>query len=152
MTEEQVTKALLKWLIDDGWTIICYDFPQSGTGRLLHPNNSSCFKNLNSINPDIVAVKEPIALFFENKDRFYYSDYIKQNTLIEENDYTEAISDLLSGYKVDSIYYGIGLPLSAHKKKSQDSSHLVDFIVTVDNNKCVETAHNPKHIPMPDSI
>lgn len=38
MNEEKVTKCLLKWLIDNGWEIVCYDFPQSGTGRLLHPN------------------------------------------------------------------------------------------------------------------
>ena len=39
MTEEQVTKALLQHLTDNGWHIVCFDFPQSGTGRVLHPNN-----------------------------------------------------------------------------------------------------------------
>ena len=38
MKEEQVTKAVLKWLIANKWEIVCFDFPQSGTGRILHPN------------------------------------------------------------------------------------------------------------------
>lgn len=40
MTEEQVTKALLQYLTDNGWHIVCFDFPQSGTGKVLHPNNA----------------------------------------------------------------------------------------------------------------
>ena len=40
MTEEMVTKSILKWLIQLHWKIVCYDFPQSGTGYFLHPNNS----------------------------------------------------------------------------------------------------------------
>ena len=67
MTEEQVTKSLLKWLSDHQWEIICFDFPQSGTGRFLHPNGDTN-KNKDTINPDIVAVKDNICLFFENKD------------------------------------------------------------------------------------
>ena len=41
MREEKVTKNILDWLEENGWTIICYDFPQSGTGVLLHLNNSN---------------------------------------------------------------------------------------------------------------
>lgn len=40
MTEEQVTKALLQHLTDNGWHIVSFDFPQSGTGKVLHPNNA----------------------------------------------------------------------------------------------------------------
>lgn len=40
MTEEQVTKAILQYLQNKGWHIVCFDFPQSGTGRVLHPNNA----------------------------------------------------------------------------------------------------------------
>jgi hypothetical protein len=32
ITEEQVTKAILDWLEANDWKIICFDFPQSGTG------------------------------------------------------------------------------------------------------------------------
>lgn len=108
MTEEQVTKAILKWLLDNNWEIVCFDFPQSGTGRLLHPNGST-EKNKDAINPDIVAVKNGVCLFFENKDRYYLPDFEKQSALINENNYSDAIRELLANYEVDRILYGIGL-------------------------------------------
>ena len=138
MTEEQVTKAILKWLLADGWEIVCFDFPQSGTGRLLHPNNSAGEKNKDAINPDVVAVKGTTCVFFENKDRFYFPDYQKVNLLITENNYTLAISQLLSPYSIENIYYGIGLPSLKHKKASQESSELVDFIVGVEENRNIQ--------------
>lgn len=101
MTEERVTKHILKWLIDDGWEIVCYDFPQSGTGRFLHPNGSVS-KNEDAINPDIVAVRNNICVFFENKDRFYYPDYEKVNRLIETDDYSDAINILLKDYIINN--------------------------------------------------
>ncbi len=48
MTEEQVTKAILNHLVKNCWKIICFDFPQSGTGKYIHPN-VSCSKNLDAI-------------------------------------------------------------------------------------------------------
>lgn len=148
MTEEQVTKALLRHLIDKGWRIVCFDFPQSGTGRVLHPNNAVGEKNKDSIIPDIVAVKGNIALFFENKDHFYFPDYRKVNKLIVDNLYTNAIDTLLSDYKIENIFYGIGLPTEKHKEKSKDAAHLVDFIFGVNANKSVEILHNPHEIEL----
>ena len=146
MREEQVTKAMLKWLIDRNWTIVCFDFPQSGTGKVLHPNDAGAEKNKKSIIPDIVAVQNGICIFSENKDRFYLPDYEKQNLLKTEGDYSDAISALLSGYNVHSIFYGIGLPASKHKKGSSDAAHLVDFILTVDEDKAVDVVYNPAAI------
>ena len=145
MREEHVTKALLKWLIGNKWDIICFDFPQSGTGRLLHPNGAS-EKNKGAINPDIVAVRNGICLFFENKERFYYPDYEKVNNLIVDNQYTESISLLLSGNNVSKIYYGIGLPVEKHKDKSQKSAGLVDFIIGVSSGGLIVELYNPKEI------
>lgn len=72
MTEEQVTKALLRYLTDNGWHIVCFDFPQSGTGRVLHPDSTDGQKNKDSIIPDIVAVKNNILLFFETRTGFIF--------------------------------------------------------------------------------
>lgn len=146
MTEEQVTKALLQYLTDNGWDIVCFDFPQSGTGRVLHSNYAQGEKNKDSIIPDIVAVKNNLALFFENKDRFYLPDYIKVNNLIVNNQYTKAISDLLSRHIITNIYYGIGLPTEKHKDKSQNAAHMVDFILGVNENKAIVVLHNPNEI------
>lgn len=148
MTEEQVTKAFLKKMIESGWKIICFDFPQSGTGRFLHPNNAVGDKNLGTINPDIVAVKDGICLFFENKDHFYYPDYEKQNKLITNNQYTEDISKLLKGNVVKTFFYGIGIPTTAHGQKSVDSQELVDFVFGVEEDKSVIPLYNPNHIEL----
>ena len=130
MREEQVTKRILKWLMDDGWEIVCFDFPQSGTGRFLHPNGSTS-KNQDSINPDIVAVKKGICVFFENKDRFYLPDYEKTNKLITDNNYTDDISVLLRSFVVEKFYFGIGFPESAYTEKAKMANYLVDFVVGV---------------------
>lgn len=145
MREEHVTKAILRWLLDNHWEIICFDFPQSGTGRFLHPNNIT-EKNKGAINPDIVAVRNRVCLFFENKDRFYFPDYEKVNELIVENDYTNDIAKLLEGHPVESFFYGIGLPTVKHKKGSIDASHLVDFIIGVEESKKISVLFNPKDI------
>lgn len=50
MSEEQVTKLILEWLLNKKWNIIAFDFPQSGTGIYLHPNDQSSEKNDRSIN------------------------------------------------------------------------------------------------------
>lgn len=146
MKEELVTKSILDWLIRKGWDIVCFDFPQSGTGRFLHPNNAESEKNKGTINPDIVAVKGNIGLFFENKDRFYFPDYEKQNLLINGDDYSIAINNLLSPYQISEIYYGIGLPIIKHSKKSKEAASLVDFIVGVEEDKSIVILHNPKYI------
>lgn len=146
MTEEQVTKAIMGWLISRGWHIICFDFPQSGTGRPLHPDRSGGEKNKASVIPDIVAVKGATCVFFENKDRFYYPDYKKVNELIVNNRYTEAIARLLCGYAVNDIFYGIGLPADKHEKRSREASDLVDFIIGVENDKTVSILYDPKNI------
>ena len=38
MREEFVTINIIKWLKNYNWDIVCYDFPQSGTGVMIHPN------------------------------------------------------------------------------------------------------------------
>ncbi len=145
MREEQVTKSILKWLIDHQWSIVCYDFPQSGTGHFLHPNGSTD-KNKDTINPDIVAVKEDICLFFENKDRYYFPDYEKQNKLIHNNNYTDSINALLHGFPVSVIFYGIGFPDCKYSGDAITNQGLVDFIVGVDEAKAVRFLYNPKGI------
>lgn len=136
VTEEQVTKVLLSWLIEKGWEIVCFDFPQSGTGRLLHPNNAMG-KNKNAINPDIVAVKEPNCLFFENKGYFYFSDFEKVNELRNTDIYSDSINMLLKKYDIQNILYGIGYPVLAHKKKAKESLDMVDFIVGVEEDRSI---------------
>lgn len=145
MTEERVTKAILKYLIQNNWKIICFDFPQSGTGKYIHPN-ASCSQNLDAIIPDVVAYKNNICLFFENKNRYDYNDFVKINNLITQNDYSERISSLLKDYKIDTIYYGIGFPASSFKTRAINNSNLVDFILGVNQDFSIQFCINNHNI------
>ena len=137
MTEEQVTKTVLDWLIGNNWEIITYDFPQSGTGKYLHPNKeirNRETKNEKSFIPDIVAVRNTTALFFENKNRFFLDDFIKLKNIREDNIYSDDIDKLLSKYYIQNIYYGIAGINSKHFiENSMQYKNDVDFIVTIEH-------------------
>ena len=129
MKEEDVTKAIIKYLVTNGWQIICYDFPQSGTGRVLHPNNRSN-KTLGAIIPDIVAVKNGVVVDFENKDRFVYADFEKIDALRNSNDYSESWTHLLSGFTYSTILYGVGMPMTeSNYSKAENFLSMVDFVI-----------------------
>jgi len=128
--EENVTKAILTWLEQGSWEIVCFDFPQSGTGRVLHANDRTGIKNKDTIIPDIIAVKEQIVVFFENKDRFYLPDFVKIENIKVNNNYSKALRDLLSKYKYQQIFYGIGLPITGvNRHKVKENINKVDFVI-----------------------
>ncbi len=137
MKEEKVTKNILDWLEQNGWNIICYDFPQSGTGVLLHLNNNNrTEKNKGGIIPDIIAVKNNNALFFENKDRFYEPDFDKLNEIKTQLNYSVSLEQLLNGLNVNYIYYGIGLPDSKKDiDKSKQQLEKIDFLISTNEKK-----------------
>lgn len=138
--EEQVTKAIMKWLLSNGWKIICYDFPQSGTGRCFHPNDTDS-KTEGIWIPDIVAHKGNILVFFENKDTYDYGDFEKVENLKNTSCYSRAIKEITQGYEYSSIYYGIGFPQSqSNINKATSNLNMIDFLVTVidKDNICVQ--------------
>jgi hypothetical protein len=139
MTEEQITKAILNWLEASGWKIICFDFPQSGTGVSLHPNEDIReTKNKGAIIPDIVAIKDKKVIFFENKDRFVLSDFDKVAELRTTTDYSASIKKLLNGLTYSNIFYGVGLPLTEYTEaKTAESKSKIDFAVFVSEDKSV---------------
>ena len=126
--EEHVTKAILKWLMATGWEVVCFDFPQSGTGKVLHPDNTLS-KTDGAIIPDIVAIKGRGVGYFENKDRFVLEDFDKVHYIRESHLYDRAFAELLADCSYDRIYYGIGMPYSdSNYGKAMDESDKVDFI------------------------
>lgn len=133
MREEGVTISIIKWLEELGWEIICYDFPQSGTGIVLHPNNrDDKAKNKGSIIPDIIAVKENVAILFENKDKFVLSDFEKILSLRINNLYSDSLNALLIHKNISNIYYGIGIPMKKHNlEKSMLYTEKIDFLISV---------------------
>ena len=129
--EEQVTKSILKWLQSKSWEIVCYDFPQSGTGRVLHPDNTVS-KTDGAIIPDIVAIKDKTVVVFENKDRFVLEDFEKINRLRQTTMYNKSFRILLKKYPYNKIFYGNGMPYTNNNEfKSMEYKHLTDFVVFV---------------------
>lgn len=142
MSEEAVTKAILSSLIKNGWNIVCFDFPQSGTGILLHPDSSGNNKNKGAINPDIIAVKNEIGMYFENKDRTYLPDFQKVNLLRTQNCYINALTNLLKQFSIKYMYYGIGLPSQKCTQSALDNKNLVDFIIGVNPDTTIQFIYN----------
>lgn len=142
MKEEEVTKQILKWLVDTGWEILCFDFPQSGTGKPLHPNDRNS-KTEGIIIPDIVAIKGGVVLDFENKDRFVIDDFKKVQTLRTTNNYSDDWSRLLKGKNCNGIYYGVGMPYTDNNfKRAEEASCMVDFVVFIKDDGNVQTIDN----------
>lgn len=143
MTEEQITKAILNWLEQNGWKIICFDFPQSGTGFSLHPNEEiRTTKNKGAIIPDIVAIKGKSVVFFENKDRFVLDDFNKVEILRKTGDFSSSIQNLLADYSYSKIFYGVGLPDEGNTvKKTNENLEKIDFSVFVSPDKSVSVKH-----------
>ncbi len=142
MKEENVTKAILKWLIDEQWRIICFDFPQSGTGKVLHPSNTTS-KTEGAIIPDIIAYKNGVVVDFENKDRFVLNDFEKISFLKSTSIYDRSLNTLLKGYSYIHLYYGIGMPYSENNyRKAESYSKMVDFIIYVKDNGNMQITDN----------
>jgi hypothetical protein len=148
MREENVTKNILQWLQKNNWEIVCFDFPQSGTGVLLHLNSENrTEKNKGGIIPDVVAVKNGIAVFFENKDRFYQPDFDKLYEIKTESNYSNSLDTLLTGKNIDSIVYGVGI---SNIKKEIDKCNLqldkIDFLISTNEEKEILILYDNKGI------
>lgn len=146
ITEEKLTKIVLDWLELNNWEIICYDFPQSGTGVLLHSNQSND-KNKGGFIPDIVAIKNGIVLVFENKNRFVLEDYEKVDFLRNTDIYADAFNTLLTTFSFQTIYYGVAIPLTKNNlSKNKVFQHLIDFTIMVNNDNTVQVISDTRNI------
>ena len=149
MREENVTKNILIWLQSYGWNIVSYDFPQSGTGVLLHPNTDEnrTAKNKGGIIPDILATRNSVAIFFENKDRFALSDFEKLKEIKTIGNFSNSLNTILSDFNVTSIYYGIGIPeIEKHIKKSMENIAELDFLISTLENGEVQIIFDKNEI------
>lgn len=111
---------------------------------LLHPNgHNKTEKNKGGIIPDIIAVKDNIALFFENKDRYYEPDFDKLFEIKTENNFSDSLNQLLSGFSINKIIYGIGIPeMKRHIEKSETQLDKIDFLISTNENKNVKVHYD----------
>ena len=135
MTEEKVTKSILSYLIGRGWKIITFDFPQSGTGRSLHPNGSVS-KNAGDLIPDVVAVKGDVSIYMENKDHYDLEDFAKVDNVLQTKIYAESFHKVL-GVSQDTMLGGVGIPGSCCDLITEDAKKLVDFVLRVSDDGVV---------------
>lgn len=146
LTEEQITKFLIKYLRSIDFKIFAYDFPQSGTGYIIRPNSSKIkHKNINFWIPDIIAVKNNCLYLFENKDHYSLSDIKKIQKIFREDSHSEAIIKLLGKTKTLSYFVLLGYPL----RYFNEINKLSDFInaeigCDITNNKIQLKAKNEK--------
>ena len=146
MTEEQVTKAIIRWLVAAGWEILSFDYPQSGTGRALHPVGSLA-KTDGSIIPDIIAHKSHRLIFFEDKSQYTHSDFEKIERLRHTDAYNYAIAELAGQRIYTQTYFGIGFQSeSSQVGKSCKDWTMADFLVTVSADGCVTPQYDPHHL------
>lgn len=141
MREEKVTINILKWLENNGWKIVCFDFPQSGTGVLFHPNNEEnrTSKSKDGIIPDILATRNTVALFFENKDRFVQSDFEKIKEVKLLGNYSNSLNNILSDFNITNIFYGIGIPaVEKYITKSLENIKGIDFLISTSEDGVVQ--------------
>lgn len=138
----------MKWLQTNNWKIICFDFPQSGTGAILHQNqNLRHGKSKSSIIPDIIAFKDKKVVLLENKDRFVLNDLIKLNNIRTLNSYSESFSKLLNNYDYNVIRYGIGIPLSeTNISRIAEHSDKIDFAILCDPTGKITVNFDPNHL------
>lgn len=129
MTEEIVTRSILAHLMKCGWRILSFDFPQSGTGRSLHPAGSQS-KNQGVLIPDIIAVKEDVGIYMENKDHYYPEDFCKVHNVLHGLAYSDSFSKVL-GIEQETLIGGIGLPEECCDAISTDALKLVGFVLKV---------------------
>ena len=151
MNEGKVTKNLIRFLKNNGWNVVAFDYPQSGTGRNFRPSKEfqeENNKNKNHVIPDILAVKDGVLLFFENKTEFFFNDFKKVNGLRINNIYEDSINEFLGSLniKIHKMYFGIGCrDSSKFYKKAEMYYHMTDFVLNV-NEQGVEVTYNSMNI------
>jgi hypothetical protein len=145
MSEEQITKDILEWLENSSWEIISFDYPGSGTGKLLHPDRRiNETKNKDGIIPDVIAIKNSNVILMENKDHFSKEDFNKVNELCCNNPYQKGIENELGERRYSRVYFGIGIPDDATVLgKAQSYSSKRNFLLAVCESSNVSVIEDP---------
>ncbi|MEW6067316.1 MAG: hypothetical protein AB1610_03350 [Nitrospirota bacterium] len=118
----------------DSIEILSYDFPQSGTGISLQPNQAFRqpeTKNEGVIIPDIIAFKDGIGLISENKPYFEKQDIDKLEK-IRDGIYSESLNKVFRDRQINKLVLGIVLPnILTEISKAQDYFVRIDFVFVI---------------------
>lgn len=131
MNEEFVTDNLIDYLRERGWDILSFDYPESGTGVVLHLNSKENHsKNQNSIIPDIIANKEEKLLVMENKTYYSRKDLDKLNK-VKDGGLEDSLKRNFPKTNWETVITGVGCPKSMDDLERLKDSNL-DYVAEVD--------------------
>jgi len=131
--EETITIRLVQGLKRADWRIIAFDFPGSGTGIDLHPNNEN-HKTKGIYRPDLIAYKQGIGIVTENKVEYDDYDICKLIDMRETGNYSAALTRAFNGLRVEQVQFGV--VLNEGEKNRQKLALIkdkVDFAIVYDH-------------------
>jgi hypothetical protein len=134
MREEFVTISIINHLKLLNFCIVSFDYPQSGTGKILLPNDRGYkSKNEGGIIPDIVCIKGGNLLIFENKVNFFKPDIDALLTLTKSGKYTKALHQItLTNQINDAPCVGVGLRDTGRNRTAcKKYEGVIDFAIFV---------------------
>lgn len=132
MKEEQVTEAVENHLQETGWTIFAVDYPTSGSGLRLHPNDRKTgTKHGGSIVPDVVAYLENTVLMVESKPYFDADDASKLRR-ISDGRYSESLHRRVYATKIENIHTALAFPKPHLDSIKENALSGVDKLLLVD--------------------
>jgi hypothetical protein len=133
MTEEFITKSIMMYLQDNGWSLISFDYPQSGSGYRFNRNLVNvCKSTQNSIIPDVMALINDVLFIWENKNKFTLNDLLKYDNFATA--YSDSLESLKLSISFKGICFGIGLANTSYNvRKTLEYREKLDFAVLVDD-------------------
>lgn len=132
MKEEQVTEAIENHLKKAGWTMFAVDYPTSGSGLRLHPNDREAgTKHGGSIVPDVVAYRKSTVLVVESKPYFDTKDAAKL-LRISDGRYSESLHRRVYATEIKTIQTALAFPKTDADSIKQNILGGVDKLLLVD--------------------
>lgn len=138
MKEEAITLAVVNFLKSKGFVIIAFDYPGSGSGLRLSPEERGS-KN-NGMIPDIIACCGAILIIIESKPTFVLDDVNKLQPLRDGTDYFKALQRLMQLSNTHVILYGVCFEHNDRQNaKANNYKDKLDFVLTVSADMTVRT-------------
>lgn len=132
MDEERVTEAIEEHLEAEGWTMFAVDYPTSGSGLRLHPNDrEEGTKHAGSIVPDVVAYRGTTVLVAESKPYFDPADARKLGA-IARGKYSESLRRRVYATDIGTVRTALAFPAENRDAVVSDLLDGVDSLLLVE--------------------
>lgn len=139
MEEERITDRIVDFLEELGWTVLSFDYPETGLGVTLHPDDREPgTKNAGMIVPDVIAIQGNTLMIMENKPYFDESDADKLNK-VRGGNYSDSLNQKFPSEDWEKVRVGLGVPSGRSIEKAQSCESKVDFLIAVSEDGGVET-------------